>query len=152
MFGDIFLEFGIFQIFRITVDGVHCRITFTVGTFLFQSVETTGYLLRIFCYRFLQVTTGRRYRTDKGYRTCLSIVQFNETCTGIEVSHDSRQVHRERIRSGKFFQTVGHLTQRLCPTGSGVGHQQHFQSHATVIFSQCHRCIYRCFTGSHRHV
>ena len=119
---NIFLEFGIFQILGITVDRVHGRITFTVGTLLFQSIETTGHFLRIFRHRLFQVTTGRRYRTDEGHGTRFTIIQMYIAGTCIEVSHDCRQVHRKRVRSGKFFQAVGHLAQSLCPTGSRVGH------------------------------
>ena len=62
---DIFFKFRIFDIFRIRINRVHSRITFLISTVLLQSVETTGHFLRVFSYRLFQVTTGRRYRTDK---------------------------------------------------------------------------------------
>ena len=42
--------------------------------------------------------------------------------------------------------------QSLCPAGSGVSHQQYLQTHATIILCNRHSRIYRCFTGSYRHV
>ena len=149
---DILFKFRIFDIFWIRINRIHSRITFLIGTVLFQCIETTGYLFRIFSYRLLQVTTGRRYRTDKCNRTCFVIAQFYISRTTIEVRDNSRNIHRESIWSRQLFHTVRHLTQSLCPAGSRVSHQQDFQSHWTVIFRQCHRCIYRCFTGSNRHV
>ena len=122
MFCYIFLKFGIFKVFRVTIDRVHSRIAFTVGTLLLQCVEATSHLLRIFRHRLFKVTTGGRYRADESNGTRFTIIQMYISGTCIEVGHDCGQVHRKRVRSGKFFQAVGHLAQSLCPTGSRVGH------------------------------
>ena len=149
---DIFLKFRIFDVFRIRINRIHGRITFLVGAVLFKSIETTSYFLRIFRYRLFQVTTGRRYCTDESDRTSFTVTQHHISGTSVEVGDDRRQVHRECIRSRQLFHTIGHLAQCLCPTGSGVSHQQYFQSHASVIFRNRHSRIHRCFTGSYRHI
>ncbi len=59
MFRDIFLKFGIFDIFGIGVDGVDGRIAFLVRTVLLQRVETAGHFLGVFGHGLLEVTTGR---------------------------------------------------------------------------------------------
>jgi len=115
---DVCFKFRIFDIFRIRIDRIHSRITFLIGTVLFQSIETTCYFLRIFSHRLFQVTTGRRYRTDESNRTCFVIVQFHISRTTVEVGDDSRNIHRESIRTRQLLHTVGHLTQSLRPTGS----------------------------------
>ena len=149
---DIFLKFRIFDIFRIRINRIHSGITLLVGTILLKSVETTGYFLRILRYRLFQVTTGRRHRTDKGNRTRFTVTQHHISGTSVEIGNDRRQVHRECVRSRQLFHTVGHLAQSLCPAGSGVSHQQYLQPHATIILCNRHSRIYRCFTGSYRHV
>ena len=98
-FGYIFLKFRIFQIFRIRINRIYCRITFSIGTFLFQSIKTTGYLLGIFSYRFLQVTTCRRYGTDKSNGTGFTIIQMYISCTSVKVGNDGRDIHRECVRT-----------------------------------------------------
>ena len=88
VFGNVCLKFRIFDIFRIRVDRIHSRIALLIGTILLQRIETTSYLFSIFSHRFLQVTSGRRYRTDKGNRTTLTVIQFYITCTTVEVRND----------------------------------------------------------------
>ena len=149
---DIFLKFRIFDIFRIRINRIHSGITLLVGTILLKSVETAGYLLRILRYRLFQVTTGRRHRTDKGNRTRFAVTQHHISGTSVEIGDDRRQVHRECVRSRQLFHTVGHLAQSLCPTRSGISHQQYLQTHAAIVLCNRHSRIYRCFTGSYRHV
>ena len=72
--------------------------------------------------------------------------------TSVEVGDNSRDIHRECIRTRQLFHTVGHLTQGLRPTGSRICHQQDFQPHSTIIFRNGHSRVHRRFTGSHRHV
>ena len=152
MFSDVFLKLRILDILGITLDRVYGRITFTVGSLLLQGIETTGHLLRILGHWLLQVSTGRRYRTDESDGACSVVIQMNESRTSVEVRHDSGQVHRESIRSRQLLQTVGHLTQSLCPAGSRVGHQQNLQTHAAIILGDGHRRIYGCLTSGYRHV
>ncbi|EJX09862.1 hypothetical protein EVA_02030 [gut metagenome] len=149
---DVILKFRIFYVFGIGINGVYSRITFSISTVLFQSIEAASHLLGIFSNRFLQVTSCRRYSTDKGNGSCFTVVEYHITCTPVEVGNDRRQVHRESIRSGQLFHTIGHLTQSLCPARSRISHQQHLKSHAPVIFSNSHSRINRCFTSRYRHV
>ena len=150
--GDIFLKLRVFHIFGVRVDGVHSRVTFAVGTSLFQSVEATCHFLRTFGNRLFEVTTGRRNGTEESNRTCSSIIKVHVTCACIESTDDSREVHREGILSRKLLQTVGHLTECLCPTGSGVRHEEDAQTHRTIVLSDGHGRINRRLTGCHRHV
>ena len=90
MFGDICFKFRIFDVFGIRIDRIHCRITFLVGTILFECIKTTGHLLGILGNRLFQVTTGRRHRTDKSNRTRCSIIQFHITGTAVEIGNDRR--------------------------------------------------------------
>ena len=112
----IFFKLGIFDILGIRIYRVHGRITFLVRTVLLQRIEATRHLLCIFRHRFLQVTAGRRHRTDERNGTHFAVVQVHIACTTVEVGNDSGQIHREGIRSRQFLHTVGHLAQSLCPT------------------------------------
>ena len=150
--GDIFLKLRVFHIFGVRVNGVHSRVTFAVGTSLFQSVEATCHFLRSFGNRLFEVTTGRRNGSEESNGTCGSIIKVHVTCTRIERTDDSREVHWEGILSRKLLQTVRHLTECLCPTGSGVRHQEDAQTHRTIVLSDGHGRINRRLTGCHRHV
>ena len=114
--GDILFKFRVFYIFGIRVNRVYGRITLLVGTVLLKGIEAACHLLRILGYRLLQVTTGRRYRTDESNGTGLAIVQLHITRTAVEVGDDGGQVHREGIGTGQLLHTVGHLAQCLRPT------------------------------------
>ena len=150
--GDIFLKLRVFHIFGVRVDGVHSRVTFAVGTSLFQSVEATCHFLRSFGNRLFEVTTGRRNGTEESNGTCSSIIKVHVTCACVESTDDSREVHREGILSRKLLQTVRHLTECLCPTGSGVRHEEDAKTHRTIVLSDGHGRINRRLTGCHRHV
>ena len=106
---QILPHLGIFQIFRVAVQRVDCRITLAVGTSLRKSIEASGRLFGGLGYRLFEITSGRRHRTYEGYRTRLAVGQIYQTRTGIETRYDCRKVHRERILTRKFFQTVAHL-------------------------------------------
>ena len=113
--GDIVCELRVLQILRIAINRIDGWVTLAVGTLLLQGIEATCYLLGVLRDRFLEVTPCRRYGPNKGDRACVSIVKVDEARTCVEVSHDSREVHREGIGAGQFFETVRHLTQCLCP-------------------------------------
>ena len=149
---DIFFKFRIFDIFRVTIDRVYSRVAFAVGTVLFECVETTRNFFSTFSYRLFQVTTSRRYSTDECDRTSSAIFEIYITSAAIESTDDSREVHRERILTRQLFHTVWHLTKSLSPTRSRVGHEQHFQSHCAVVFSDSHSSVNRSFTRCNRHV
>ena len=150
--GDVVLKLWIFDVLRIGINGIDGRITFLVRTVLLQRVKATGHFLGVLGHGLLEVTTGGRHGTDKGNGTRLSVVQHHVSGTSVEVGDNGRQVHGEGIGTGKFLHTVGHLTQGLCPTGSRVGHQQHLQAHAAVIFGNGHGGVDGSLTGSYRHV
>ena len=149
---DIFLKLRVFHIFGVRVDGVHSRVTFAVGTSLFQSVETTCHFLRSFGNRLFEVTTGRRNGSEESNGTCSSIIKVHVACACVERADDCGEVHRESILSRKLLQTVRHLTECLCPTGSGVRHEEDAQTHRTIVLGDGHGRINRRLTGCHRHV
>ena len=45
----IFSKLRIFQILRVGIDWIHGRITFLIGTLLFQTIEATSHLFRTLC-------------------------------------------------------------------------------------------------------
>ena len=152
MLVQIFPHLGILQILRVRLQRVDGRITLRVGTALRQSIEAARSLLRRLGNGLLEVTARGRHRSEEGDRTRLAVVELHKTGTSIEVRDDGREVHREGVLSGQLLQTVRDLTQRLSPTRRRVGHNQHLQTHRTVILADGHTRIYRRLTRRNGHV
>ena len=112
----IFNDFGVFEVFRVGIHGIDGGIALLVGAVLRKAVEATGGFLGGFGDRFLQVTAGRRHRSDEGDGTGLSVVQFHITRTSVEVGDDGREIDGEAVLTRQLLQTVTHLTQSLSPT------------------------------------
>lgn len=74
-----FADLRIFEIFRVRINRVHCRVPLLVCTVLLQCIETSRSLLGRFRNRLLEVTAGRRYRSDKCDSTSLSVVQHDHS-------------------------------------------------------------------------
>ena len=72
--------------------------------------------------------------------------------TLIELCQTASQVCRVTFLTRHLFQTSGHLTERLRPTGCGVCHQCYGISHVTEILGNGDTCVNGCLTGSHRHI
>ena len=111
----ILLKLGIFDVFRVGIDGVYGGVAFAVGAVLLERIEAARGFLGAFCHGLFEVTAGGRYCSYECDGTLVAVVQIDIPRAAVECADDSGEVHGEGVLSGQFLKAVTHLAQRLCP-------------------------------------
>ena len=140
---------------RIGIEPVNGREVPPIGKACIQRPEHLDNAHRRLRDRFGKIAAWGRYRAHGGQGAAALFITADAgdgTGTLIELCQTGGEVSRIALFTRHFLQATAHLTQRLCPTRSGIRNNGHSIAHVAVIFSNGDSGIDRSLTSCHRHI
>ncbi len=104
--------------------------------------------------RLGNVTARGRYSADYAQSALASLLPLGDDPAGtlIELGQTASQIGGITFLTGHLFQTAGHFTKRLRPTGGRIGHQCYRVAHIPEILGDGDTSIDRSLTRRNRHI
>lgn len=101
-----------------------------------------------------EVTTGRRHGAHNGDGALAARVADALHSTGslVEGGESGAEVGRVARVGGHLRQSAGDFSERLCPSGGGVGHHGDVVAHVAEVLRQCDARVDGGLSSGHRHV